>query len=279
MDKEIQKMEEAALRAYMKDIQGSGDFTSQLVLEGLEQKQRAADEAAEKQAEAKQAREAAKAREKIDLELKRKRVKEKAKATKWHEARSDEGYSYYWHVDTNETKWEPPADGYISIADQKVLEEAEKAKAEVNVPGKKGKGKHFSGGKKRKPEDSGAPPSATKKMVPEAKAAASSSKAEKLPKNIPTMGPAPKPNPYGLWKSIEKKVEVEPVDLELPSQQQAEIKVPALVDDRPKIKFHEKKISRPIVDDDASTSQPTFTGFKKKGNFRGNTRQRLDTDD
>lgn len=92
---------QAALKAYMKDIQGSGDFTSQLVLQGLEQKQRAADEAAEKQAEAKQAREAAKQREKIDLELKKKRVKEKAKTTKWHEARSDEGYSYYWHLDTN----------------------------------------------------------------------------------------------------------------------------------------------------------------------------------
>lgn len=75
------------------------------------------------------------------------------------------------------------------------------------------------------------------------------------------------------------RVEDEPVDFELPSQQQlTEIKVPTLVEDRPKIKFHEKKITRPIDDDDDAT-KPTFTGFKKKGNFRGNTRQRLDTDD
>lgn len=85
------------------------------------------------------------------------------------------------------------------------MEEAEKARPQVNVSGKKGKGKQLPAGKKRKPEDSSASSSAIKKKIPESKAAATSSKAEKIPKNIPAMGPAPKPNPYGLWKAIETK--------------------------------------------------------------------------
>lgn len=281
VDKEIQKMEEAALRAYMKDIEGTGDFTSQLVLEGLEQKQKAADDAAAQQAEAKMAKEAAKQREKIDMELKKKRVKEKAEKTKWYEARSDEGYSYYWHADTNETKWDIPADGYITIADQKVLEEAGKAPPERGGFKKKDKNKP-SGNHKRKHDGPGTS-SAIKKRVHETKSSEAVKKTVPQKPSAPSapsaiMGPAPKPNPYGLWKSIETKVE-EPVDLELPSQERFHISVPTISDERPKIKFHEKKISRPIEDGESSSSQASFSGFKKKGNFRGNMRRRLDHDD
>ena len=71
----------------------------------------------------------------------------------------------------------------------------------------------------------------------------------------------------------------EPVDLQLPSQEKTEIKIPNLSEDHPKIKFHEKKITRPISDDSHEQSTSSFIGFKKKTNFRGNARQRLDTDD
>lgn len=68
------------------------------------------------------------------------------------------------------------------------------------------------------------------------------------------------------------------MDFQLPSQERVETKVINVTEDRPKIKFHEKKISRPI-DDESGPSQSFSTTFKKKGNFRGNARQRLDTDD
>jgi len=93
----------------------------------------------------------------------------------------------------------------MSIADQKVLEEAGKARAEVNAPGKKGKGKPFPGGKKRKSDHRSAPSSAIKKKFNEEGAASTSNKAETIPKKIPAIGPAPKPNPYGLWKAVEAK--------------------------------------------------------------------------
>ena len=85
----------------MKDIEENADFTSKLMLEGLEKKQRAAEEEATQKAEAKKAKEAAKQREKIELDGKRKRIKEKAVTVKWYEAKSDDGYSYFWHIETN----------------------------------------------------------------------------------------------------------------------------------------------------------------------------------
>ncbi|KAK3914236.1 Calmodulin-lysine N-methyltransferase [Frankliniella fusca] len=270
VDKEMKKMEEAALKAYMKDIQDNADFTSKLLLDGLEQKQKAAEQAAEQQAEAKKAKEAAKVQEKIEMDQKRKRVKEKASTTKWYEAKSDEGYSYYWHTDTNETKWHAPAEGYITISEQKVLEQAEKA--DVNMARRKDKSKPGPGKKRKSGE--GSAQATYKKRFPENKVA---EPPRQPPKVSAVMGPAPKPNPYGLWKAVETKVE-EKVDWQLPSQPHEEVNSPALVEDRPKIKFHEKKVTMPIQDDPGS-SQSSFVGFKKKGNFRGNMRQRLETDD
>ncbi|XP_058804207.1 WW domain-binding protein 4 [Phymastichus coffea] len=43
----------------------------------------------------------------------------------WYEAQS-QGYSYYWNIETNETMWEPPADGFMSLAEQ-----AEEAKEQA----------------------------------------------------------------------------------------------------------------------------------------------------
>lgn len=33
----------------------------------------------------------------------------------WCEAKSDEGHTYYWNVKTNETVWEKPKEGYMSL--------------------------------------------------------------------------------------------------------------------------------------------------------------------
>ncbi|KAE8742698.1 hypothetical protein FOCC_FOCC011730, partial [Frankliniella occidentalis] len=259
IDKDMKKMEEAALKAYMKDIQDSGnaDFTSKLLLDGLEQKQKAAEDAAEQHAEAKKAKEAAKVQEKIEFDQKRRRVKEKASTIKWFEARSDEGYSYYWHTDTNETKWHAPAEGYITIAEQKILDQSEKADA--NAAKKKDKSKSFPSGKKRKSGEGSAQPT-YKKRFPESKV---SEPPKQPPKATAVMGPAPKPNPYGLWKTVETRVE-EKVDWQLPSQPQEEVQLPTLSEERTKIKFHEKKVTKPIDDDEPGSSQTSFVGFKKK---------------
>ncbi|KAI4500603.1 hypothetical protein M0802_004195 [Mischocyttarus mexicanus] len=54
---------------------------------------------------------------------KRKRAPEddgrkKAVRKLWYEALSPEGYTYYWHVETNESVWEPPEEGYMTLIEQ-----------------------------------------------------------------------------------------------------------------------------------------------------------------
>ncbi|KAL8597043.1 hypothetical protein ACOMHN_055636 [Nucella lapillus] len=44
------------------------------------------------------------------------------KVREWFEAKSPQGYSYYWNTTTNESVWEPPED-YVSLAEQEGLEE------------------------------------------------------------------------------------------------------------------------------------------------------------
>jgi len=40
----------------------------------------------------------------------------------WHETLTPEGYSYYWNVDTQETCWEAPEEGFVSLLDQQLEE-------------------------------------------------------------------------------------------------------------------------------------------------------------
>ena len=40
----------------------------------------------------------------------------------WHETLNPEGYSYYWNVDTQETCWEAPEEGFVSLFDQQLEE-------------------------------------------------------------------------------------------------------------------------------------------------------------
>lgn len=109
---------------------------------------------------------------------------------------------YLFFLISTETKWESPAVGYISIAEQKVLEEAESSKSD-SKDFKRDKSKKFSAGKKRKTSYDFAV-SADKNKSCESKKLETSKKSVSQKADI-VMGPAPKPNPYGLWKTIETK--------------------------------------------------------------------------
>ncbi|KAJ9590551.1 hypothetical protein L9F63_016422, partial [Diploptera punctata] len=107
VDDEMKKMEEAALKAYMKDVEANPDFTSQMIKEKLAQKGEENDS--------------------VKVDIKTERVAEQETNTsvadvqvkikpqkQWYEAQSEEGYTYYWHIETGESKWEPPEDGYTN---------------------------------------------------------------------------------------------------------------------------------------------------------------------
>jgi len=38
---------------------------------------------------------------------------------KWNEAQTEEGHIYYWNIDTNESRWDAPPEGYSSIIEQR----------------------------------------------------------------------------------------------------------------------------------------------------------------
>ncbi len=42
-------------------------------------------------------------------------------AKQWFEAVTDEGHTYFWHVESHESRWEPPPEGYLSIQEQEEI--------------------------------------------------------------------------------------------------------------------------------------------------------------
>ena len=36
----------------------------------------------------------------------------------WYEAKTEQGVTYYWHVETKQSRWTAPPEGYFSIAEQ-----------------------------------------------------------------------------------------------------------------------------------------------------------------
>ena len=67
-----------------------------------------------------------------------KSVTAKTSGTKWHkdqggpkqwfEAKTDEGHTYYWHVESHESRWTPPEEGYLSIKEQEDINKKHEAR-------------------------------------------------------------------------------------------------------------------------------------------------------
>ena len=94
-----------------------------------------------------------------------------------YEAKSDEGHIYFWHVETNESRWDPPPDGYLSIKEQEEInqkhEEKETKKIYNMYQSQSIHGRHKD----------------------ETEVAAEAAE---------TMGPQAKPSPYGAWQTVDK---------------------------------------------------------------------------
>lgn len=40
----------------------------------------------------------------------------------WYEAKNEEGHSYYWNTNTKESRWDPPPEGYMTVDEQKEIQ-------------------------------------------------------------------------------------------------------------------------------------------------------------
>ncbi|XP_020285303.1 WW domain-binding protein 4 isoform X2 [Pseudomyrmex gracilis] len=215
----------------------------------------------------------------------------------WYEALSPEGYTYYWHVETNESVWEPPEEGYMTFAEQEeeAKEEAlqrelikqmdqeeavEKAdileEQRANV--EREKMREF---RKRRAENDGDANSENVGVKREASEEEEEEEEEKeKEKERPYLrdySVPERPQPYGAWQVV-KPIETKPVDLQLPKQKQ-QIQLPTFAKAEPppsQKTFKEKTVTQISAGD--SDDEGVSTIFKKRKIGNKNVRKRT-TDD
>jgi len=167
----------------------------------------------------------------------------------WHEALSPEGYSYYWNVDTQETCWEAPEEGFVSLLDQQ-LEELKNATETTESQG------------------TSAQPIINKKKKNKKKKQMFADGFDNLHNNYPEEEEPENPSsdvqaaPYGQWETVEPTISA-PVNLQLPkinfTNQLARTQA---VPEEPRIKFAEKKAGAPVSS--FVKPEPGQSEFKKR---------------
>ncbi|PSN55250.1 hypothetical protein C0J52_05858 [Blattella germanica] len=247
----MKKMEEAALKAYMKDVETNPDFTSQLIKDKMAQKKEKVKQetSAVVKTETEDRAETAPSCSEVKAEP----------AKLWYEAQSEEGHTYYWHLETGESRWLPPEEGYLSIAEQKDIEKKELIRQVEEEKKKKAEEERLKEEERARLE--------REKM----KSLRLKEEKKSIEYPMPIIGPAPKPDPYGAWKPVDNRIP-EPVDLQLPEQEFLQIKIPVAAE--PQVKFKEKIISS--LGEDEGDSGSVFKKRKFNSNPKRNMRQRLD---
>ncbi|KAJ8909597.1 hypothetical protein NQ315_005661 [Exocentrus adspersus] len=233
-DATLKQMEIAALTAYRRDVESNAnaDLTSIAINKKLKE-------------------------ENLSISGENKKI--------WHEAQSKEGQIYYWNVLTNETSWEPPKEGFLSLKDQRDEKDKQTAKELKDVD----KARRIEGIQRMQ---------VVKQEEEEERArlARDQLKQYRVQEDIPepVYGPIIDPgknDPYGKWQTVKQS---ENIDLQLPVQQEY-IECPVVVEPEPFVKeFKEKTV-------DSLASMGECSSFKKRkisSLAKKNTRQRLDDD-
>ena len=161
----------------------------------------------------------------------------------WYEAKNEAGESYYWHVTTQESRWDKPKGGFVSVHQQQMLAakttHKEAKKARVVQENKYFHGEHKSDVMRAMPDMS-------------------------------------KVDPYGGggWSSVEERVPQQQVDMGLPKRSE---KMQPVIDKSEvrNIEYKEKTVSSvrsnsfglvPDSDNSSSVSKPVIT-FRKRKNL------------
>lgn len=207
----------------------------------------------------------------------------------WYEARSPAGYTYYWHIETNESVWETPEEGYMTFAEQEeeakeetlqkeLLQQLDNEEAiekadifeEQRANAEREKMKSL-----RKHKVSDAAENDDIKDDDENREIKKETVEEERPYRRDYSVPE-RPQPYGSWQVVQT-AEKKPIDLQLPKQKQ--IQLPTFeISEPPTLQrtFKEKVITQISTGD--SDDEGTPTTFKKRKIGNKNVRKRM-TDD
>ncbi|XP_054743398.1 WW domain-binding protein 4 [Anastrepha obliqua] len=280
MDAEIRKMEEAAMRSYAQDIHIGGDFTARTINAVLDATTTTGTVTASTSTAAGRGKQVDPVRlpgnsDDEDEDGKRVRVQKVApesvpNASLWVEGVSEEGYTYYWNVKTNESVWEAPKEGYLSYAEYQRINELAVKKQEMEQATE---AKKF---RENVNEDVARYNRERLKMFrkPETPQEIQQRREEKQAYKTQEEAAA---QTIGEWQVVEQVPTPAPIDLELPKVDNYYVppvvsEVPA---EPPTKRFKEKTINS--LDPTIAINLPT--SFKKrKFAAKANQRQRLDVD-
>ncbi|KAL6268736.1 hypothetical protein P5V15_001863 [Pogonomyrmex californicus] len=201
----------------------------------------------------------------------------------WYEARSPEGYTYYWHIETNESVWEPPEEGYMTFAEQEeeakeemlqkeLMEQLDKEEAikkadileEQRANAEREKLREFRKPTRNAAEDDDESAEMKKEMVEE-------ERSYWRDYSVPE-----RPQPYGSWQVVET-IKKKPVDLQLPKQKQIQLPTFEKIEPPPPQRtFKEKTVTQISTGDSDDEGTPII--FKKRKIGNKNVRKRMNDD-
>lgn len=246
-DEWVKRMEENAMKDYrMKDLESNSDLTAKIFNEKRAQRDAVRD--AEEEEQEKRDEEEREVKRNIHLGMKIvpapstshgyivagpddygkpsmiRCVQAPKGGTKWHnlppkpklwfEAMSENGHKYFWNTETNESRWDPPPEGYTSIAEQGLM-------VDKNIPMPR---------QKQEETKKGPPAKIRRPCVYD-----SPEREEE-----PEVGPVERVNPYGSWQTVAPTMPSAEIDYQAPDRKELNL-CSVTLHSESRTQFEEKK--------------------------------------
>jgi len=268
---DMKRMEQNAMKAYYNDIQNNPDYSSQVLIKEKGLSIRPTPYIMTQQPAGPHVNISY---SKNNMPVSIKPVEPPKPEFIWHQSRTEDGSDlmYYWNTETGESVWEPPAEGFLSVAEQE---------ADESSKGKDSKGKDKAAKKKAPAFGSKA-----KRKKTTDKKAGEDVDDDDDDGDEDTVGDPPQPpvrgefEPFmaettriGSWKRVEN-IQQPVIDLQLPVQEFVAIKVPST-------KEKEHTFKEKVVGSVSALTKRESTesiSFKKSKFKKSNCRKRLDDD-
>jgi len=176
----------------------------------------------------------------------------------WYEAKTEQGVTYYWHVETKQSRWTAPPEGYFSIAEQEDVNRKHQAREMRKV--EKIYEQQAIHGKEEEFAD----------VAAEARSSDEDSEDDGPPGGAPTRIDH---GPYGKWQVVEKKSEKkeeEKIDFQVPRKRSMApappvIRDPAAMAPEPRVEFKFKQKAMPSLGNSSGGGEAFFKKRKTEG--------------
>ncbi|KAK0159489.1 hypothetical protein PV327_011063 [Microctonus hyperodae] len=211
---------------------------------------------------------------------------EKSFSKLWYEAQSTEGFTYYWHLESKVTSWEPPKEGFMTLREQedeakerliqteflRQIEQEEMKKKAENFEEQRANAVREKSKEIRKQYNE------NNNSIKENREDVEVHEEKKYEIEIPYRRDYSIPekiDPYGPWQTIEIK-SAKGIDLQLPKKPIVQVIQPVLSEPFKHKAFAEKTIKK--ISTDISNDDGLPTTFKKRKFGNRNIRKRFDDD-